>query len=208
MLVYGQLVKAQLENRAADGSAGTTGAVWWNTVTGKSMLDDGTLIRALLRNDGNLIIGNNGTANNNIRLHRGASSVIQFVLGGDATAEGSLSTSLAQTSARLENYTNAARPAAGNAGRTIWNTDSSALQVDDGAAWNTIVSSSSSNYLVTFDTSASSQTVNAGSTMFYPYLTIDVGHTFTISGRLLTGPTLTVNGTLTVSGTVQLFEIP
>lgn len=131
--IYGEIQEASLENLASDPSANTAGRIWHNTATGLVKVDNGTNKRALLRNDDKAVIGNNGTANNNIRLHRGASEVLQFVPGGDTTAEGTLATSLAQVSAQLENYTTAGQPAAGNAGRVIWNTTDSELRVDDGA---------------------------------------------------------------------------
>lgn len=134
-LIYGQLVKAGLEVSASDLSGTITGLMSWNSTSGQMKVSDGTNVRSILRNDLKAIIGNNGTANNNIRFHRGASPVLQFVQGGDATAEGTLSTSLAQTSGRVENYTDATLPAFGNAGRLAWVTDQTTLKVDTGSAW-------------------------------------------------------------------------
>jgi hypothetical protein len=133
--IFGQLEKAQFEVLASDVAAGTIGRTWWNSTSGQQKVDDGTNIRAVIRNDAAAIIGNSGTANNNIRLHRGANGVLQFVTGGDATAEGTLSTSINQLSARLENYINSSLPAAGNAGRTAWVSDQGILKVDNGTAW-------------------------------------------------------------------------
>lgn len=124
-----------LENKSSDYAQGVTGRFWWNTSTGQIKTDDGTNIRALIRNDGSAIFGNSGTAANNIRLHRGASGVLQFVSGADSTSEGSLSTSLNQISGRLENYSNSGKPSTGNAGRVIWTTDLARMQVDTGTAW-------------------------------------------------------------------------
>jgi len=135
MKLFGQAENMQLENKSSDYSAGPVGRIWWNTSTGKAMVDDGSNLRALLRNDGKAIIGSNGTANSNIRFHRGAASVLQFVKGGDTTAEGSLSTSIAQISGCIENYTNSGLPSAANAGRLAWVTDKSIVKVDTGAAW-------------------------------------------------------------------------
>lgn len=134
-LIYGQLTKAALEVSASDLSGTITGLMWWNSTSGQMKVSDGVNVRSILRNDQKAIIGNNGTANNNIRLHRGASSVLQFVQGGDATAEGTLSTSLAQVSGRVENYTDATLPAAGSAGRLAWVTDQTTLKVDTGTVW-------------------------------------------------------------------------
>lgn len=134
MKVYGNLERASIEALSSDPSQGVLGRIWWNTTSGLTKTDDGTNIRALLRNDAKAVIGNNGTANSNIRLHRGAAGVLQFVTGGDATAEGTLSTSLNQISFRAENYATAGLPAAASAGRLIWNTDLSTFQADTGAA--------------------------------------------------------------------------
>lgn len=139
--IYGQLEEAQLHNKTSDPTAGVSGKVWFNTSDLRAKFDNGTAVKYLLANDDRCTIGTNGTANSNIRLHRGAAGVIQFVLGGDITAEGTLSTSLAQKSARQENYTTAGKPAAaaGNAGRVIWVTDvTPALNVDNGGAWKQI----------------------------------------------------------------------
>lgn len=138
MKAWGQLENAQLENKTSDYSPGVVGRVWWNTTSGKANLDDGTNIRALLRNDGKAVFGNSGTAANNIRFHRGANGVLQFVSGSDTTAEGTLSTALNQISGRLENYTNSGKPAFGNAGRTIYITDLSSIAFDTGSAWSVI----------------------------------------------------------------------
>lgn len=137
MKVYGNLERAQLESRTSNvsGAASITGLIWWRSDSGKIFFSDGTNAYAILRNDGKAIIGNSATASQNIRLHRGAAGVLQFTTEADVTAEGSLSTSLNQISARLENYTNAGKPSAANAGRVIWTTDLSVLQVDTGAAW-------------------------------------------------------------------------
>lgn len=134
MKLYGQLENAQLENKASDYSGGPVGRIWWNTATTKAKLDDGTNIRALLRNDQFCVVGNSATASQNIRLQRGATAVLQFVTGDDATAEGSLSTSLAQTSSRIENYATGSLPAAANAGRLLWDTSLSIPKVDNGSA--------------------------------------------------------------------------
>lgn len=135
MKFYGQLEKAAFEVLSSDPSQGVQGRFWFNSTSLKIGVDDGTNIRYLLRNDGKCIIGNSGTAGQNIRFHRGAASVLQLVTGGDTTAEGSLSTSLAQISARVENYTTSGKPAAGNAGRLYFATDALTLFVDNGSAW-------------------------------------------------------------------------
>lgn len=142
--IYGQLIAAQAENKTSDYAATVTGAVWLRTDTDKLKIAKNSLVRDILVNDDKLVVGNNGTASLNIRLHRGANTVLQFVAGNDTTAEGTLSTSLAQISAKHENYTTAARPAAGNPGRLIWNTDLAKLQVDDSTTWQDVASGSGS----------------------------------------------------------------
>lgn len=149
MKVYSQLIGASLENKASDyGSATVIGRIWWNTATNQIKFSDGTSITNVLLNNTKCIIGTNGTANNNIRLHRGAAGVLQFAQGGDTTAEGTLSTSLNQISARLENYVDASKPSFGNAGRLIWVSDVGALKVDTGSAWTTLASSTAADRLL------------------------------------------------------------
>jgi len=138
MKVYGNLEAAAVESLASNPAGNVTGRFWWNSTTLRLTLDDGTNKLAILRNDQVLILGTSGTAANNVRINRGANALLQFVTGGDTTAEGTLSTSLAQISARLENYTNAAKPAFGNAGRSIYITDLADLYVDTGSAWKAI----------------------------------------------------------------------
>lgn len=133
--IYGQLERAALETLSSNPAGPITGRIWWNTTLTKAFIDDGTNIRALLRNDGFAVLGNNGTANNNIRFHRGANSVLQLVLGGDTTAEGTLSTNLAQVSARAENYATGSLPTAGLFGRVAYDTTVNLLKFDNGTAW-------------------------------------------------------------------------
>lgn len=137
MKVYGNLERASIESRTSNvtGAASITGLIWWRSDTSRLFMSDGTNAYAILRNDGKAIIGNSATTSQNIRLHRGAAGVLQFTTEADTTAEGSLSTSLNQISARLENYTDGSKPSAANAGRLIWTTDISKLQVDTGASW-------------------------------------------------------------------------
>lgn len=132
-------MKAALEVSASDLSGTITGLMSWNSTSGQMKVSDGTNVRAILRNDLKAIIGNNGTANNNIRFHRGAAGVIQFLQGGDATAEGTLSTSLAQTSGRVENYATGSLPSAGNAGRLLYDSTINFLKIDNGSTINTFV---------------------------------------------------------------------
>lgn len=135
MYVYGELKFADLHNLAADPAAGIIGRIYWNTVSLKAMLDDGTTILALLRNDQKHILGTNGTAASNIRTNRAAAAVLQFVTGDDVTAEGSLSTALAKLSFKFESYATGSLPAAAAAGRIAWDTTTLTPKVDNGSAW-------------------------------------------------------------------------
>jgi hypothetical protein len=134
MFVKSQLEYAQLHNLTAAPTPGVKGLIYHDTVLLRSYIDNGTVISAILANDQKCIFGTSGTANSNIRFNRAAAGVLQLVLGGDTTAEASLSTSLAQLSSRVENYTTGTLPAAANAGRLLWDTTLSALKVDTGAA--------------------------------------------------------------------------
>lgn len=138
MQVYGQLQNAALEVLSSDPSSTVQGRVWLNSTSTKLMLDDGTIKRAMLRNDQNCVLGSSGTAASNIRLNRAAAAVLQFVIGSDTTAEGSLSTSPAQISACQENYATVSAPAAGNKGRLYFDTTLGYLLVDNGATWNSV----------------------------------------------------------------------
>lgn len=133
--ILGQLKSACLEILASDPTGHTQGRIWYNSTEDRIKFDNGTGIRALLKNDLKLVIGNSGTAATNVRLNRAGTGIMQLVLGNDVTAEGSLSTALAQLSSRLENYLDAGKPAFGNAGRLIYVTDTNTLQFDTGSAW-------------------------------------------------------------------------
>ena len=135
---YGELQQATFEHLSSDPSGSVSGRFWLNTTEDRIKSDNGSNKRAILRNDTKLVVGNHATAANNVRLNRAANFLLQLLKGDDATAEGTLSTVLAQLSSRLENYTDAGKPAAGNAGRLLWITDLSTVLVDDGAAYRTI----------------------------------------------------------------------
>lgn len=140
MRIYSDLKVACLESLSSDPAPGTTGRIIWNLTSLQVKTDDGTNIRALLRNDQKLIIGSNGTAANNVRWNRSANGLLQLVIGSDVTAEGTLSTSLAQLSSRIENYTDAGKPSVGNAGRLVYTTDTKLLELDNGAAYQQVLS--------------------------------------------------------------------
>lgn len=137
--IYGNLERASFESLSSDPGATVVGRAIWNSTEGRVKVADGSAIRALLRNDLKCVIGNSGTAAENIRLHRGAAGVLQLVSGADATAEGTLSTALNQLSVRQENYATGSLPANGNAGRVAYDTTVNFLKVDTGAAWKTLV---------------------------------------------------------------------
>lgn len=138
MNIYGNLIRAQLETKTSDYSAGLTGAIWWHSTDGKIHFSDGSLVRSLLRNDGACIIGNSGTAAQNIRFHRAGAAKLQLAKADDVTAEGSISnTSIVELISRTENYNNASKPtnSASNAGRLIYNTTDDQIEWDNGTSW-------------------------------------------------------------------------
>lgn len=148
MKIYSQLISAALEVKSSDYSTGVVGLIWWNSTDKQVKLGTTTSsITNFLLNNEKCIFGTNGTAANNIRLHRGAAEVLQLVTADDTTTEGTLSTSLAQLSGRAENYTDAGKPAAGNAGRIAYITDLTSLKFDDGTAWQTLASNSAADKL-------------------------------------------------------------
>lgn len=133
--IYGEIQNAALENLASDPTPGVAGRIIRNTTDGKVKIDNGTAYKAAILNDDKAIIGTSGTESSNTRLHRGAAGVTQLVSGADTTAEGTLSTVLNQLSAKVENYTDAGKPAAGNAGRLVWITDINTMKVDNGSSY-------------------------------------------------------------------------
>lgn len=135
MKVFGQLEQACVEQVSSDPGTTVQGRIWENTTEDKIKHDNGTNKRALFRNDGKIIIGNDSTPANNVRIHRGGAGLIQDVLGSDATSEGTESTSIAQRSSRDENCISSALPAAGNIGRNVFVTDQKVSAVDDGTNW-------------------------------------------------------------------------
>lgn len=135
MKIFGQIEEASLEQLAVDPASNTQGRIYTNTAEGRVKVDDGVSKRALLRNDQKMIIGNDPTPANNVRIHKGPSGVIQDVAGNDATAEGSSSSAIAQRSTRDENLTSLTLPAAGNIGRNIFLTDEKVTAIDDGSAF-------------------------------------------------------------------------
>lgn len=139
MKIFGQLESATLEQLSSDPASNVQGRIFDNTTDGKTKRDSGTAKRAFLINDGKAVIGNSGTANENIRIHRGGAGLVQDVLGADVTAEGTSSTSIAQRSMRVENQLDAGLPAAGNVGREVFVTDQNVIGVDDGVNWRKII---------------------------------------------------------------------
>lgn len=148
MKVYSQLISAALEVKSSDHSTGVVGLIWWNSTSKQVKVGTTTSsITNFLLNNEACVFGTNGTANNNIRFHRGAAGVLQFVPGGNTTSEGTLATSLNQISARVENYTDAGKPSAGNAGRIVYISDLTSLKFDDGTNWQTLASNSAADKL-------------------------------------------------------------
>jgi hypothetical protein len=87
------------------------------------------------------------TLSTNVRVYRAGTALIQVVPGNNVTAEGTLSTALAQISTRQENYLNASKPAVGNAGRVIYATDTDRLLFDSGSVWREVVELTSTQTL-------------------------------------------------------------
>jgi len=139
MKIFGQLENATLEQLSSDPSQNTQGRIYQNTTEGRTKLDDGVSKKALLRNDDKIIIGNDSTPSNNVKIHKGTAGLLQDVPGDDATAEGSNATAIAQRSTRAENLIAASLPAPGNAGRHIFVTDQKVLAEDDGANWRRVI---------------------------------------------------------------------
>jgi hypothetical protein len=91
---------------------------------------------------GQVVLGNNVTPSNNIKLHRGGAGILQITEGDDATAQGTLSTDLAKLSFKLEqNATGSLPSASGQEGRPVWDTTTKELKISDGSAYKTIQSS-------------------------------------------------------------------
>lgn len=180
MYVYGELQTALLEYLNAD-PTGMPGRVYWNYSSGQVGLYNGTSWRRFLLNDEHIVIGNNATAANNVRLHRGASGVLQHVTADDTTADGStaLPAKIAQVDNRKVNYLSSGLPAAGAAGRVAWQTDLGALAVDTGAAWNTVADTTTAQTLTNKTIS------DSGSSVTYPAIK---------SGAATSGQVLTADG--------------
>lgn len=135
MNVYGQLLRAQLEKRASDHASSLDTGIWYNSTDEQVKISKVGAIRAFLLNDNKAIFGLDGTLADNVRLHRSGDQTLQIVPGNDTTADGSNATTLAKISAKFESYTTAGRPAFGNVGRVIFDTDEGQLFVDTGTAW-------------------------------------------------------------------------
>lgn len=157
---FGEIKEASLESLASDPSANTQGRIWLNTTTGQPKIDSGTQKRSFLLNDEKLVIGNDGTANNNVRANRAGAGILQLLLGGNTTVEGTLSASqIAILSSRLENYLDAGKPAFGNPGRLIFVSDLNEVQYDNGSSWLSIAGTGSGGWGALGVTAISSNTV-------------------------------------------------
>ena len=160
MNVFGQLKKACLEILSSSPSGSVSGRIWWRSDTGKAEIDSGTQKRAVLLNDDKAVIGNSGTASNNVRFHRGADGVLQHVTGNDGTSEGTLSTSLAQVSGKVEGYTDSGKPTFGNAGRLAYLTDLFGLALDIGTSWKYLVDTTTAQTLTNKTIAGGSNTIS------------------------------------------------
>jgi hypothetical protein len=145
MKLFGQLESACLEQLSSDPGTSVQGRFWENTTEARIKHDNGVTKRALFRNDDKIIVGNDGTPANNVRIHRGGVGLIQDVFGDDVTSEGSSATLFAERSFRLENKLNSGLPAAGNVGRNIFVTDQYVVAVDDGTNWRKVIPEFSNN---------------------------------------------------------------
>jgi len=177
MEVYSDLKVAAFESLAADPTAGVAGRFFLNATAKLFKIDDGTNIRSFLRNDQNLIFGNSGTASSNIRLNRAGTAVLQLVLGNDITAEGSLSTGLAQLSFRHEVYTDATKPAAGNSGRIIYLSDLQTYMGDNGTSYAPLGGGGAGGSLKWVEsTSVAPLLINEGNLEVYSFSSGDAGN--------------------------------
>jgi hypothetical protein len=138
MQVYSQLKVASFENLSADPTLLPLGRFWLNTTDSRLRMRGASATKDVLLNDDKIIIGTNGTAANNTRMHRGANGLLQFVSAADVTAEGTLSTALNKLSFRFESYLDASKPAAGNQARIVYATDTKKLYLDDGTNWSPV----------------------------------------------------------------------
>lgn len=176
MRVYSDLKVAAFESLASDPTPGVAGRFFFNSTSSLFKIDDGTNIRSFLRNDQQIIIGNSGTASTNVRLNRSGTGVLQLVLGNDTTAEGSLSTSIAQLSFRHEVYTDATKPAAGNAGRVIYLSDLQTFLGDNGTSYASLGGGGAGGSLKWVEsTSVAPLLINEGNVEVYSYSLGDAG---------------------------------
>lgn len=152
MKIFGQLEQACFEQLSSDPAANVQGRVFENTAEGRVKRDSGTVKRAFLINDEKAVIGNDGTASNNVRIHRGGSGLIQDVLGDDITVDGSPASVFAQRSFRFESKTSGTLPGAANAGRGLFLTDEKTVSFDDGANWRRVIPEYAANDVTTGST--------------------------------------------------------
>ena len=82
-----------------------------------------------------LAIGHNTTADQDNGFYRPAANQVMVSNGGTDTFLFTGTYVEAKQPLRLPTYTNAGRPAAGNAGTVIFNTDDGQLNIDDGTNW-------------------------------------------------------------------------
>jgi len=134
--IYGQLENAQLQTFATGSlpSPDKKARIAYDTTLNKPVFDDGSAWRAVLSNDQKCVFGTSGTANANIRFNRVGTGVLQFVLGGDTTVEGTGSTNLAQLSFKVESYATGSLPSA-LAGRLAYDTTTNQVKRGNGSSW-------------------------------------------------------------------------
>lgn len=119
------------------------------------------------------------------------------------------------TSAKLENNivfpgtgsvtipagTTAQRSGSPANGMIRYNSDLTAFEGYN-SGWGPLASGGGSAGSLTTDLSSGNLTVSAGTTLTYPFLTIQAADTYTINGQMVSAGRLTVSGTLIINGTV------
>lgn len=122
---------ATYANVAALPAAGNAGRIAYLSDSKKLFFDNGTAWGPVVG-----IVGLSATASSNIKLHRSGTAKMQLVPGDNATADGSVSSSLAELDPKIANYADVASlPTAGVSGRLAFVTADGQLYKDNGTSW-------------------------------------------------------------------------
>lgn len=168
---YGQALHFRVENLAADPTASYAGRLYYKTTTGELKFDTGSSVLALA-------IGNPTL-----------SSVLQ---AGNSAGTSNINMNENQLiAARAENV--ASLPAAGNAGRTVFDTANSTFYIDNGTSWLAAGS-------VIYASNIQTVTANTSLTNTQVYTLANCSLACTITLPLVSG---VLNGSLTYSFTVK-----